>query len=669
MYGLLAGMFLLLTVFVCYSSYRNRFFFGVFLYLFLFLSGIVLSSRERQTLQIEWPDAPSLYRAVLMANPSHKTRSMQCEAYLLSRIDSHHVQAVNQYAMLSFSKDSAAASLKVGDTIHYFARTVRPKRDTNPGMFDYASYLRHQGIAGTAYLPAYAWTKGDVSFGQIKEVGNLPFSVRFVLAFRKARQFLLSAYHRGQADEEIVSVLSALTLGDVSGLSQQLKEDYSVAGASHILALSGSHLAVIYAALEMLFSLFLYRWKIGRIAGKLMIVAFLWGFVFLAGAQPSVIRAAVMYTLLVLASLYARKAVSLNSLCVAAFCMLATDPFTLFDVGFQLSFLAVLGIIVFNAGLYKRLRTSINILNYFISILTVSISVQLLSFPLVLSYFSMFPTYFLLTNLLVVPVSALILMVALSGFFFHFVLMARFLSGWIVEGLYGLVQLQNQGVKLIARLPHASLYVPGITTGIVLWAYGMLLFIVVRKCLRSPQRLYAGLLWLLFGVGLIAYTWIDNSRQHYLVFYDNRRCPAVHIVKGNRAGVLFPAWRDSVPEGMAYIAATSWKSSGIPEPVVSNPETGILRSPEGSILLLKDFLWVNQSLKERVKIDYAWICRGFYGDLTSALASFSVRMVVLDASLSDKYREKYRYECLRLHLPFHDIAEKGAYKVILQPEA
>lgn len=668
MYIALAASFLVLTFLVNYTSYSRRFLFGVVLYSFLFLLGGSLSSLKKQALQADLPAAPCLYQAVLMTNPSPKTYSVQCEAYIISCMDSIRQQAVNQPVMLSFSKDSAALSLKVGDTIRYYARTTLPKRNSNPGTFDYASYLHHQGIAVTAYLLQYAWTQYHASPDEIEKGGELPLSIRFVLTFRKARNFLLSSYRDKTVDDEIVAVLSALTLGDVSGLPQQLKDDYSVAGASHILALSGSHLAVIYAALDMLFALFLYRWKTGRLIGKLSIVIFIWGFVFLAGAQPSVVRAAVMYTLLVGASLFSRRSLSLNSLSAAAFFMLLFDPFSLFDVGFQLSFLAVLGIIVFNAALYRRLRTSNRIVNYIISILTVSVSVQLISFPLVLSYFSSFPLYFLLTNLLVIPVSSLILMMALAGFFFHFVFIGSLLSDWIIKGLYWLVQLQNEGVKLIASLPQSSLYLPGVTTWIAVWLYGMMLFLLLKGYLRSLRRWYAGLLLVLLGVGLVAYTRISKSREHYLVFYENRHCPAVHLVKGDRKGVLFPAWKDSVSNGMAYLATASWRPSGIPYPEVIAPKDGILKLPVGTILLLNDFHWVNQRLKERMNIDYVWICRGFYGSLSSTLTSFSVRMVVLDASLSEKYRDNYRQECLRLHIPFHDMAENGAYKVILKSE-
>lgn len=661
-YPFLFMSFVITGLLVCYTSFRYRFLFGLFLYGFLFLAGGILCSLKQKSMQVVFPDSPGLYHVVLMTNPSPKRASVQCQAYILSFTAQDVSHPIGRTAILSFAKTPNAMHLKAGDRVSYYGRTLPPKKNTNPGMFDYAAYLRHQGICAQAYIPSYAWEKTVEA--SVFQADELPFSVKFVLFFRKTRNELLAPYQSG-VNENTASVLSALTLGDVSALPQQLKEDYSIAGASHILALSGSHLAVIYAVLDLLFALCLYRWKAGRYIGKSLIVILIWGFVFLAGAQPSVIRAAVMYTLLVTASLLSRQSLSLNSLAVAAFFMLLADPFALFDVGFQLSFLAVLGILLFNAPLYKRLRTSSRSCNYVISILTVSLSVQLISFPLVLYYFSSFPLYFLLTNLLVVPVSSLVLLLALAGSMLVLFMNDLFLSVWFKEVLYWLVELQNEGVSLLAGLPCSSLYIPGVTKLVAACLYGIMLFLLCKKYFRPLTRWYAGLALSLVGAAFLMWQWVERRNISYLVFYDNRRCPAMHLVKGTRKGVLFPAWKDSVANGLSYIASTSWKTQGLASPEMVVPEDGILLLPECRVLLLKDKRWNVLQLRERLKIDYVWLCRGFYGSLSRPLSSFSVKKIVLDASLSESSRQFYRQECLRLRLPFHDMAEAGACKVFL----
>ena len=660
---LLSGiLFIVLTVLVKYSSYRFRFLFGWFLYCFLFFSGITLTLLKSTSIHAGFPRTPCLYTAVLMVNGAEKRHSVQCEAYLLSYSDSLVRTACNDYVVLSFRKSPEAKGLKAGDVIHFYGQTRKPRQDSNPGGFDYAAYLRYQGIGGMAYLPSHAWWKATPAVDELA-FKELPFGVRFIVFFRELRNDML-AHFRGQSeDEETVSALSALTLGDVSGLPQQLKDDYSIAGASHILALSGSHLAVLYAILEMLFTVTLYKWRRGRWIGKAAILLIIWNFVFLAGCQPSIIRASIMYTLLVGASLYSRKTLTMNSLVAAAFFMLLADPFSLFDVGFQLSFLAVLGILLFHSPLYLRLRTPWRGVNYVVSVLTVSLSVQVVSFPLVLYYFSSFPLYFLLTNLLVVPVSSLVLLLAVFSFLMQFVAADSFISLWIVKGLYVLVKIQNEGVKWIASLPFSSLYVPGISLLLVVWMYLSISFCVCRKFFTSLHRKYTTLVLVLSGAVCLCFQQAGAMGGERLVFYDNRRCPAAHIITGTRKGLLFPAWKDSLTTGMAYIRSGFWRREGIPEPEVVVPVDYILQWERCNILLLNSPYWLERQLKSRLKMDYVWVCRGFYGRLSGALSSFSVRIVILDSSLSVKYRERYRKECEMLGLPFHDMAENGAYSI------
>lgn len=648
---LLGILFILFTLLVNFQSFKYRFLSGMVLYLFYFMTGGILCELKYRSLQVTFPDHPCLSTAVLMSNASPGTRSVQCQAWLLSCADSTMRQPIGEYVMLSFSPDSASRHLKAGDVIRYYGQTHIPERNSNPGMFDYAGYLRHQGISGTARISSYAWDKTE-------ETVHLPLPVRFILTFRQTRNRLLAAYRTDGADDKTISVLSALTLGEVAGLPQQLKDDYSTAGASHILALSGSHLAVIYTVLEILFGFSLYRWKGGRTTGRILIILLIWAFAFLAGSQPSVIRAAVMYTMLVGATLCSRSTLALNSLFFAAFLMLLADPFALFDIGAQLSFLAVFGIFLFNEKLYKRLVTPYRIVNYLLLILTVSVSVQIISLPLILYCFSAFPLYFLLTNLLVVPLSSVILLAAIAGFALWAV--PDFIARWIRLLLYKLTEWQNAGVELIASLPGASLQFPGVNLLTTVYLYLLLGFILLRKYMRPLPRWYTTGLMCLAGILIAGYQWIERRTDKYIVFYDNRRCPAMHLVQGTDQGILFPAWKDSIDAGMTYIAGTAWKKQGIPYPRIVTPEEDILALSGYRVLLLKDFRWVNQKLKKRLPVDYVWICRGYYGNLSRTLSSFAVRQIILDASLSEKYRLRYLHECRELQLPCHDMAEKGA---------
>lgn len=203
------------------------------------------------------------------------------------------------------------------------------------------------------------------------------------------------------------AVLAAMALGDKSSLSDELKEEYSVSGASHVLALSGLHLGIIYAILSLLFSR--RRWQI---VSQVLILLAIWSYVFIVGMSASVVRSAVMLTVYSFVSLLNRNRLSLNTLSVAAVVILAGSPLYLYDVGFQMSFAAVLFIIIFYRPLLEvmpgRIR-NIPIIKQIWQMTAVSVAAQIGVAPLIAFYFGRFSCYFLLTNMIVVPAATVIL--------------------------------------------------------------------------------------------------------------------------------------------------------------------------------------------------------------------------------------------------------------------
>lgn len=226
---------------------------------------------------------------------------------------------------------------------------------------------------------------------------------------------LVTKFHTLEGDEEAEAVLAAMVLGDKSALTRELRTTYSVSGASHILALSGLHLSIIY--------LLLTRLTLGRrrfwLVQVLVILA-IWAFALLTGLSTSIVRAAIMLTAYSLFSLGGRRHAPLGVLSFTAILMLLIDPHSLFDVGFQLSFMAMLGILLFDP-LFENMVSvkwmmSHRPVKYLYELVGVSISAQLGTAPLVAFYFGRFSTWFLLTNLIVVPLATLILYAALTSF-------------------------------------------------------------------------------------------------------------------------------------------------------------------------------------------------------------------------------------------------------------
>lgn len=264
--------------------------------------------------------------------------------------------------------------------------------------------------------------------------------------FLHQRSKLLERFSDNGIDGDAYAVLAAMSLGDKSALSRDVKDTYSVSGASHVLALSGLHLGIIY----MLLSMFLPRRRWPALS-QLLIVLMIWAFVFLVGMSVSVVRSAVMLTLYGLLSIGNREKMSINALAFTAIAMLMWNPAWLFDVGFQMSFMAVLAILLF-VPLFEDVFPAEYLmehqwLKWAWGMVTVSCSAQLGVAPLIAFYFGRFSTYFLLTNFIVVPAAMLILWLSIVVLVFPS----------LAYLLLYIVQLLNAILLRITAIPGASI--------------------------------------------------------------------------------------------------------------------------------------------------------------------------------------------------------------------
>ena len=264
--------------------------------------------------------------------------------------------------------------------------------------------------------------------------------------FLAQRAKLLDRLSESGVDGCVYAVVAAMTLGDKSQLTKELRDTYAVSGASHILALSGLHLGIIYTLLSLLLSR--RRWQV---ISQVVIIVCIWLFVFLVGMSASVVRSAVMITVYALLSLGHRDKMSVNTLAFAAIVMLLFNPKSLFDVGFQLSFMAVLAILLFyplfESVWSQQFLFGHRLFRWLWTTLAVSCAAQIGVAPLIAYYFGRFSCYFLLTNLVVVPAATLILYLSLLVLLIPSL---AYLLIYIVDAL-------NQLLLWITMLPGASI--------------------------------------------------------------------------------------------------------------------------------------------------------------------------------------------------------------------
>ncbi|MGB0880614.1 MAG: ComEC/Rec2 family competence protein [Polaribacter sp.] len=279
--------------------------------------------------------------------------------------------------LLNIHKDSLQRRLQVDEKIYLkpiFKELIPP---LNPHQFNYKSYLAKQGIYQQVFIEN----------NEYKKLGFAKFSLKGISAkFRKRIQESLKKYHF--KDDEL-AVINALLLGQRQDISKELISDYSRAGAIHILAVSGLHVGIILLILLAIFKP-LERLKKGKFLKAILIVVFLWMFAFIAGLSASVVRAVTMFTFLAVGQSFQQKNVIEFSLISSMFFLLLIKPMFLFDVSFQLSYLAVFGIVWVQPKLYKIWSPNFKIINKFWQLVTVSIAAQVGILPLSLYYFHQF---------------------------------------------------------------------------------------------------------------------------------------------------------------------------------------------------------------------------------------------------------------------------------------
>lgn len=596
---------------LCFSYYyRRSALFGVALLFFLFLAGAQCLFLRRAQAEAAWPETERPYRGVLLDKPSEKARSFLCP-----------VETEGREVWLYAAKDSLFETLRRGDELLFYARVAAPARRLSSDRSGYARYLRYRGVSGMAYVAA----------GRLHRTGARHLSFR--LRASDARDSLTARYRALGFEGDELAVLSALTLGDKSGLDDEVKETYSVSGASHVLALSGLHIGILYGIGAFLLSFLSFgRFSVWLRTGCLL--ALLWGFSFMAGLSPSVVRAACMFSLFAVARCLHRRSLSWNTLALSAFLMLLGDPYCLFQVGFQLSYAAVAAIIWLHPMISGWWMPSGRVFRYVWGILSVSLAAQAGVAPLILLYFSRFSVYFLLANLIVVPlafclVAGTLLMLA-CGFCLP---LQQGLAGMLDEGVRGM----NAALRQIGQLPCAA--VDEIEVGV--WGvvcFYLLLFFFVSYCRRRQAKCLSGMLAGLAGMaaaGLMPLCSAPNARM--LFGHASQGASVRCSYAGKKPFELF----------------------------AEDNASGLYRFGGKTVAWLKDDRWAGRLADAPLTLDFLFVQRGFTGKVADLLPLFAIRRVVLDTSLSAWRQERLKAECRQLGIPVFALSEKGSWQVEL----
>ncbi len=433
-------------------------------------------------------------------------------------IDHKWVKAIGGI-LVYIRKDSTPVKYGYGCTIITNAALNTISNAGNPGGFNYTRYCLFQGITHQVFI----------NQNQYVYTGNrIPSKLYFYLF--KIRDHVLNSLKRYLPDRSAYSIGEALLIGYRNDLDTELVKAYSNTGVVHIIAISGMHLGMLYGTLILFFNLF-RRKKWVVIAKPIVILVILWGFTLIAGAVPSILRSAFMFTFILFSEIFNKKSNIYNTLSLSALCMIVFNPFCIWDVGFQLSYAAVLSISMFSKSISSWIVFKNKILQYIWNLNAITIAAQVWTFPLIIYYFHQFPRLVLISNLVVVPLSCIILY---GEIFMLFIGSIATSAGMVVGKI---IQLSINGMNLF--IINMSALKPGTWEGIkitplqTIFLFCFIAFSSIWLLHKSKRHLFIALAFMLSTVSIRFMDYLVINQQHRLIVYNIPKYSVIEVSDGS----------------------------------------------------------------------------------------------------------------------------------------
>jgi competence protein ComEC len=366
-----------------------------------------------------------------------KEKSYKANASVESLINNDSIINCKGKLIIYLSKDSISQKLNYGDEI-LIHKPLQPIN--NFGGFDYEQYEAFHQTFHSVFLKNNDWEL-------LKEKDINPLKA-FIL---KAREYILSAIRNNVNDKNEQGIAEALLIGYNNDIDKDLKQAYSNAGVVYLISLSGMSLGLLYVLFAWILSKipFVRRSEIIKL---ILMLSFLWLFALLTGGSASVFRSAIMFSCIAVGKAFNKKSSIYNSLAASAFILLCYDPYLLWDIGFQLSYLAITSILVFRKPIYDLIYIKNKWADKIWQLVSVTLSVQILTFPICIYYFHQFPVLFLITNLVAIPLATVILFAELFLIAFYW---APLLDACLGRLIFYLIEAMNKFIAWINSFSFA----------------------------------------------------------------------------------------------------------------------------------------------------------------------------------------------------------------------
>ena len=579
-----------------------------------------------------------------------KQKSYKAHGYVESIVKNDTIIDCKGKLILYFSRDSVSSLLKYGDRILVHKNLKPIKNSGNPGAFNYEQYAAMQLTFHQVFLKPVDWVKLDKN--------NTHWFRQFIFT---ARQNIVSILQRNlPPSKDELGIAEALLIGYTNDLDRDLVKAYSNTGVVHIIAISGMHLGLIYVLLVWFFAKIpvINRSKILQV---ILMLTCLWLFAILTGAAASVLRSAVMFTFIAVGKNIVKKSSIYNSMAASAFVMLCYNPYFLWDVGFQLSYLAVVGIIIFQPAIYNWWYVKNKLANEIWKLMAISLAAQILTFPICIYYFHQFPNLFLLTNIIAVPLSSAILFTEIGLVVLSWI---PFAGEWIGKLVGGMVWIMNKIILWVNQLPFSVWEkIPATlrSTGLLYLAVFCLSSWLLEKN-KKPFRL--ALISLVFFTFIQAYGEWQIKNQQKVIVYNIPQHQAIDFVSGNQfqflgdSGILGDQSLQNFHLEPARIALQ------LTQPLASGSlyaSASMFYQLGSKKIILVDRPMQLEASQSKIDVDLIILSKSPKLFIAQLASVFNCRQYVFDASNSLWKIVQWQKECEELHLRSYSVSDNGAF--------
>lgn len=581
--------------------------------------------------------------------PTLGKNAYRAKTLMLQSVDSlNHAQRIRGNLLVYFKKDTISSNLKYGDQLLIKSQIQEISLPRNPGEFNYKNYLQGKHIFYQVY----------VNHNQYKILPEKAGSWLMTWTY-KSQNYIKNTLQTFSGSKNELGIGEALLFGFDDDIDPEIYKTYSRTGTLHVLAVSGMHVGLIFMLLGLLLAP-LQKLKKGKFIKPILLLSGVWLYSVLCGLSPSILRASVMLSFMVIGELIQRKSNHFNSLAASAFLLLVYDTSVISNVGFQLSYAAVLGIIGFYKILYELLEFESRLGDSIWKVVAVSLAAQTLTFPMSLFYFHQFPNYFLLANLLIIPITTLIIYNGILLLVFSKIVFAGKLLG---ACMVWLISVSNWIAAFIGNLPGACFENIHFSFPVLLLSYGLMIPMIIffQKKELFMLKMSGALILVILCIQIQEN--YQTKIQKALIIYSIKNHNCIQFIYGPSSilyadtGLLNNKASMNLHLQGVYCEKEINTYSDRKLPFNNN----IITYPGGKKLMILN----NNSQAKNQNFELVFLDGKNFIELNSFLNNNRVKQLVLGGSLSNKKRIALKKIAAIYQIPCFDITENGAFQLSL----